>query len=167
MPHRRGDIVSIPYEYSDLSGGKVRPALIVSSDAYNATQPDVVAAGISTQVAAAGPYDHVLVAWAAAGLRYPSVVRGRLLTIQQSLIHRVVGRLSSADLAAVEARLARLLLSETSVAEHLLAYADLTALPGRIVQSLAEDSLRAGLSLAARRDPDIDLARLRALLSGS
>ena len=48
MPYRRGDVVSVPYEYSDLSGGKVRPAVVISSDAYNLAQLDVVAAGIST-----------------------------------------------------------------------------------------------------------------------
>ncbi|MFQ5857945.1 MAG: type II toxin-antitoxin system PemK/MazF family toxin [Anaerolineae bacterium] len=106
MPYRHGDVIAVPYDYSDLTGGKVRPALVVSSDAYDRARPDVVAAGISSQVAKAGPYDHVLADWAAAGLRYPSLVRGRLLTIEQSLIRRTVGRLSSADLAAFEEKLA-------------------------------------------------------------
>jgi mRNA interferase MazF len=167
MPYRRGDVVSVPYEYSDLSGGKVRPAVVVSSDAYNLVQPDVVAAGISTQVATAGTYDHILTAWAAAGLRYPSLVRGRLLTIEQSLIRRAVGRLSIADLAAVETRLVALLLSNTSVAEYVSAHVDLEALPGRLVQSLAEKSLRAGFALAVRRDPAIDLVYLRTLLTAA
>src|SRR5262245_32671854 len=86
MPYRHGDVIAVPYDYSDLLGGKVRPALIVSSDGYNAVQPDVVAAGISSQVTKAGAYDYVLTDWAAAGLRYPSLVRGRLLTLEQSLI---------------------------------------------------------------------------------
>ena len=47
MPYRHGDVIAVPYEYSDLTGGKVRPALVVSSDAYNLARPDVVAAGIS------------------------------------------------------------------------------------------------------------------------
>jgi len=90
MPYRRGDVIAVPYDYSDLSGSKVRPAVIVSSDAYNLTQPDVVAAGISSQIVNARPYDHVLTNWAVAGLRYPSLIRGRLLTIEQSPIRRVV-----------------------------------------------------------------------------
>ena len=97
MPYRRGDIIAVPYEYSDLTGGKVRPALIVSSDSYNLARPDVVAAGITSQIGNVGPYDHVLADWAAAGLRYPSLVRGRLLTIEQTLIRRSVGRLSYRD----------------------------------------------------------------------
>jgi mRNA-degrading endonuclease toxin of MazEF toxin-antitoxin module len=35
MPYRRGDVIAVPYDYSDLTGGKVRPAVIVSRDAYN------------------------------------------------------------------------------------------------------------------------------------
>jgi len=48
MPYRRGDVIAVPYDYSDLTGGKVRPAVIVSSDAYNLARLDVVAAGISS-----------------------------------------------------------------------------------------------------------------------
>ena len=78
MAYRRGDVIAVPYAYSDLSGGKVRPAVIVSSDAYNRARPDVVAAGITTQIATVGPYDHLLADWATAGLRYPSAMRGSI-----------------------------------------------------------------------------------------
>ncbi|MBI3360262.1 MAG: type II toxin-antitoxin system PemK/MazF family toxin [Chloroflexi bacterium] len=138
MPYRRGDVIAVPYDYSDLSSGKVRPALVVSSDAYNLARPDVVAAGISSQVAKAGPYDHVLTNWQVAVLRYPSLVRGRLLTIEQSLIRRTVGRLTPADLDAFTERLAAFLLSDAVVADYLLTRVDVTALPARIVQALAE-----------------------------
>ena len=56
MPSLRGSIIAVPYDYSDLTSSKVRPALIVSSDAYNRTRPDVVAAGISSQIAKSGLY---------------------------------------------------------------------------------------------------------------
>jgi mRNA interferase MazF len=164
MPYRRGDVIAVPYDYSDLTGGKVRPALIVSCDAYNLTCPDIVAAGISSQIAKAGPYDHVLAEWIAAGLRYPSLVRGRLLTIEQNLIRRTVGRLSLADLAAFEEKLAAILLSDSTIADYALTRVDLTTLSGRLVQALAEKSSRASLVLAARDNPAIDLARLRVIL---
>lgn len=164
MPYRRGDVIAVPYDYSDLTGGKVRPALIVSSDAYNLARPDVVAAGISSQVAKAGPYDRVLADWSVAGLRYASLVRGRLLTIEQSLIRRTVGHLTAGDLAAVEERMAAFLLNDWAVADYLLTRVDMTTLPGRIVQALAEKSIRASLALAARGDPAVDLARLRSIL---
>ena len=165
MPYRHGDVIAVPYDYSDLTGGKVRPALVVSSDAYNLARPDVVAAGISTQIAKVGPYDHVLDHWPSAGLRYPSLVRGRLLTIEQSLIRRSVGRLSAHDLAGVEEKLASFLLSDSAIADYVLTHIDTTTLPGRDVQLLAEKFVRACLTLAARDNPLIDLDRLRRLLT--
>jgi mRNA interferase MazF len=164
MPYRRGDVVAVPYEYSDLTGGKVRPAVIVSSDSYNLARPDVVAAGISTQVAKVGPYDHVLTDWAAAGLRYPSLVRGRLLTIEQRLIRRNVGHLSARDLASVDEKLASFLFGEQAIVEYVLKRIDMTALPGQLVQSMAEKSLRASVILASRAGLLIDLDRLRKIL---
>lgn len=164
MPYRRGDVIAVPYDYSDLSGGKVRPAVVISSTTYNQMQRDVVAAGISSQITKAGQYDHVLMNWAMAGLRYPSLVRGRLLTNEQSLIRRAVGRLSAADLAALEEKLASFLLSDEAVADYLLTHIDLKALSGRVVQSMAEKSLRTCQTMAARNDPAIDLLRLQAIL---
>ncbi len=163
MPSLRGSIIAVPYDYSDLTSSKVRPALIVSSDAYNRTRPDVVAAGISSQIAKSGLYDHILVNWSTAGLRYPSLVRGRLLTLEQSLIRRVIGRVSASDLAAFEQRLAAFLLSGESVADYLLTQVNLTMLSGRVVQSLALKTLQASLALADDSDPGINLAQLQAL----
>ncbi len=167
MPYRRGDIIAVPYDYSDLSGGKVRPAVIVSSDAYNLRQPDVVAAGISSQITNTRPYDHVLTNWAIAGLRYPSLVRGRLLTIEQSLIRRTVGRLGPADLAAVEEKLAAFLLSDVTIANYLLTHVDWIALSRRLVQSLAEKSIRTCRAMAVCNDQAIDVSRLHVILQGS
>jgi mRNA interferase MazF len=167
MPYRRGDVIAVPYDYSDLTGGKVRPAVVVSSDAYNLARPDVVAAGISSQIARVGPYDHLLADWAAAGLRYPSLVRGRLLTLEQNLIRRSVGRLSPGDVAACEEKLATFLLSDIAIADYLLTRIDLAALPGRIVQALAEKGARASAILAAQGNPAIDLEHVRKILTSS
>lgn len=167
MPYRRGDVIAVPYDYSDLSGGKVRPAVIVSSDAYNLRQPDVVAAGISSQITKTRPYDHVLTNWAVAGLRYPSLIRGRLLTIEQRLIRRTVGKLSPVDLAAVEKKLAAFLLSDVTIANYLLTHVDRISLPGWLVQSLAEKSIRTCQVMAVRNDQAIDVSRLHVILQGS
>jgi mRNA interferase MazF len=163
MPYRRGDVVAVPYDYSDLTGGKVRPAVVVSSNAYNLARPDVVAAGISTQIGKANVYDYVLVDWAAAQLRYPSLVRGRLLTLEQSLIRRTVGRLSAADFAGVEAKLLTFLLSNQAIINHVSSQVDLRVIPGAEMQTLAEKSVQACLALT--ENSAIDLEQLRKLLS--
>ena len=164
MPYRRGNVVAVPYEYSDLTGSKVRPALVVSSDAFNQARRDVVAAGITSQLSNVGIYDHVLQDWAAAGLRYPSLVRGRLLTIEHTLIHRTVGRVSYQDWLQVEERLASFLLTNQGAVRFVLNHVTLSSLSGALVQALGEKSIAAGLQMASRGDPAIDLAQWRALL---
>jgi mRNA interferase MazF len=162
MPYHRGEVIAIPYTYADLSGGKTRPAVIVSTAAYNTARPDVVAAAISTQLPKAGLYDHVLSDWAAAGLRYPSFIRARLLTVEKTLIRRSLGTLTVADLASFDEKLLEFMVSDEALALYLNARVNVTALPPRVVQSLAEQVIAAAVMLAT--DPAIDLDRLGALL---
>ena len=49
MAYKQGEIVLVPFPYSDLSGSKRRPVLIVSNDAYNDAFPDTVVAAITSQ----------------------------------------------------------------------------------------------------------------------
>ena len=48
--YRRGDVVLVPFPFTDLSSAKQRPALVVSADAFNVTRDDVLAAAITSQV---------------------------------------------------------------------------------------------------------------------
>ena len=49
---KRGDIIPVPFPFTDLSSAKQRPALVVSSDALNAAGDDVLVAAITSQIAA-------------------------------------------------------------------------------------------------------------------
>ena len=46
--YRRGDIVLVPFPFTDLSSSKRRPALIISPDAFNDQMQDVVLAAITS-----------------------------------------------------------------------------------------------------------------------
>lgn len=48
--YKRGDIVLVPFPFTDLSSSKRRPALIVSPDSFNATNQDVVLVAITSQI---------------------------------------------------------------------------------------------------------------------
>src|SRR5688572_12254157 len=73
MAFNRADVVLVPFPYTNLSATKVRPAIVISSNAYHSTEPDLLLAAITSRVSAAtGPLDYVLNDWQAAGLRYPS-----------------------------------------------------------------------------------------------
>ena len=44
-----GDIVLVPFPFTDQTGTKKRPAVVVSSGAYNAARRDVVIMAVTSQ----------------------------------------------------------------------------------------------------------------------
>lgn len=42
-----GDIVLVPFAFTDQSAAKKRPAVVVSSDAYNQKRPDIIIMAIT------------------------------------------------------------------------------------------------------------------------
>ncbi|MGH2811729.1 MAG: type II toxin-antitoxin system PemK/MazF family toxin [Actinomycetota bacterium] len=104
----RGDIVRAPFEYSDLTGDKRRPACVVSVEAFNRTGDVVIAMITSRQSRLAAPSfgDVVLENWQEEGLLRPSVLRaGRLLARSIDMLSEPRGRLRAGDLRSVEAAL--------------------------------------------------------------
>ena len=110
MTFQRGDVVLVPFPFSDFSATKVRPAVVVSSGLYHNTKPDLILLAVTSQVAAAtGPLDYVLSDWQKAGLRFPSACKPVLFTLDPARVLHHVGALAPADLAQVDQRLRRAL----------------------------------------------------------
>lgn len=92
----RGEIVLADFPFSDLSGSKVRPALMVSP---GLTGQDVVLLAISSVVRGADVPTDLLVPmahpeFARTGLRVASVFRAhKLATIERKIITRRLGRI--------------------------------------------------------------------------
>lgn len=73
---RRGEVVLLPFPFADLTGTKVRPALVLNGSLYN-----IIVAAITSNVAAhQGPTDYTLQDWRQAGLLARSVVKASLAT---------------------------------------------------------------------------------------
>lgn len=97
-------------EFSDRSGSKVRPALVVSSDEYNNSGPDVLIASItSNRNAVAHLGDHQIEHWEDANLLKPSLLQSKLATVEPAMIRRKLGALAPADLKAFDSGLRRAL----------------------------------------------------------
>lgn len=106
MALRRGDVVLVPFPFSDLSTSKVRPAVVVSTEQYHAQEPDLILAALTSRLdAATGPLDHVLLDWQGARLKFPSAFKPVVLTLDPSRVIFRVGELSNRDLAAIDVRL--------------------------------------------------------------
>lgn len=93
-----GDVVLVPFPFTDQSGTKKRPAAVVSSSSYNTTRRDIVIMAITSQVRTPPAFGEAMVShWQAAGLIKPSVLKPVFSTIEQHLIIRTMGTLCAAD----------------------------------------------------------------------
>lgn len=110
MDHAFGDVVLVPFPFTNQSGAKKRPAVIVSSSGYNASRRDLVIMAITSQVRQPLGFGEAHVAdWQAAGLIKPSVLKPVFTTIEQGLIIRTMGKLSANDLHALRERIAQVI----------------------------------------------------------
>ncbi len=106
MAPGRGDVVLVPFPFSDLSTTKVRPAAIVSTTRYHAHEPDLLLVALTSRISSStGPFDYILADWQAANLRFPSAFKPVLLTLDPSRVLFRVGGLTARDLQAIEDRL--------------------------------------------------------------
>lgn len=102
-----GTVVLVPFPFSDQSGAKKRPAVIVSGSAYNTRRRDVVILAITSQLRSPQGYAEALVAdWQSVGLIKPSAFKPVFATIEQALVIRALGVLSAADIASLRGILA-------------------------------------------------------------
>ena len=163
----KGDVVLVPFPFTDLRARKVRPAVILSSTVYHATEPDLILGAITTNLkAATAPVDCVLSDWQAANLRFPSAFKPLLFTLAPSLILQTVGKLSTADMLEVDRRVrVALALQFSSLAEFIVA-TDLNDAPADLVQLLAERAAMAVLLQANRNASGANPERIRAILAG-
>jgi mRNA interferase MazF len=100
MKYSRGDIILADLPFTDRSGSKVRPALVVQSNANNARLDDVILAMITrTTSRAANEPTQLLIDVAtpvgrATGLLHTSAVKcEHLITLHRSFIQRAIGHL--------------------------------------------------------------------------
>lgn len=76
ISYKRGDVVLIGFVFSDESGKKLRPAVVISSPAYNRARQEIVVAAITSNVRRRRFGDHLISEWRGAGLLFPSGVTG-------------------------------------------------------------------------------------------
>lgn len=98
-----GDIVLIEVRFLDVQGSKLRPSAVV----LDSGDDDFVAAPITSR-SIVSDFDLALQDWRAAGLNVASTVRlHKTAVLSKANIRRMIGRLTGADLAAVETKLCR------------------------------------------------------------
>ena len=98
MIYNFGDVVLVPFPFTNQVASKKRPAVIVSSDGYNHRHIDIVLMAITSQTSAMEYADNVVIQdWQSAGLLKPSVIKPIIMTVKKELILKRLGTLSEQD----------------------------------------------------------------------
>jgi mRNA interferase MazF len=100
-----GDVVIVPFPFTDFTTLKQRPCVVLSSARFNDSHPDVILAAVTSRVSDRPSEDeYVLTAkeWAAAALPKPSMVKaGKIVTIDQRLVRKTLGHLPASTFRRV------------------------------------------------------------------
>ena len=88
-----GDVVLVPFPFTDQSATKKRPAVVVSTSSYNTNQRDLVIMASTGQVRQPLAFGEAMLAdWQAAGLIEASVLKPVFATIERRLVSRTMAR---------------------------------------------------------------------------
>lgn len=98
--YKQGAIVLIPFPFTDLSGNKIRPALIVGKKVYG---DDVIVAFISSIVKERSKNDVVIEPNQKNGLKTSSCIKcTKIATLDTKMIIGEIGVLTAGELSAVK-----------------------------------------------------------------
>ena len=101
----KGDIVLITFPFTDLSGSKLRPAVVLAD-----TNLDLTVCFITTQTGWQETTDILLTPSAINGLRKPSLIRtSKMATLDRSLAKGLLGKLSVTEITDLNGKLKVLL----------------------------------------------------------
>lgn len=93
-----GDIVLVPFPFTDQTETKKRPAVVVSSLPYDQKRSDVILMVVSGQIRPQTAFGELPIThWKEAGLHRPSLVKPVVATFKKNLVPRKLGRLAKDD----------------------------------------------------------------------
>ncbi|MDX2216523.1 MAG: type II toxin-antitoxin system PemK/MazF family toxin [Oculatellaceae cyanobacterium bins.114] len=96
--YRFGDVILVPFPFTNQATTKKWPAIIVSSEVYHAAKADVILIAVTSQLANSSDFgESAILEWQSAGLLKPSIVKPILATLEVSLVIRTLGHLQEGD----------------------------------------------------------------------
>lgn len=102
ITHSFGDVVLVPFPFTDQTAAKKRPVVVVRSDGYNNARPDLIVMAVTGHLSGYPRIGEAIVSdWQAAGLLKASTLKPILTTVEKSLVIRTLGELSHKDHTAL------------------------------------------------------------------
>jgi mRNA interferase MazF len=112
-PFEPGDVVLVPFPFTDFSALKQRPCLVLSSARFNRSRPDVILAAITSRLEARPADDEYVLdgrEQQTGGLPKPSKVKaGKIVTIDQRLVRQCLGKLPAGSMRRIRALVHRII----------------------------------------------------------
>jgi len=111
MPYRQRDLLLVPVPFSDLTSRKIRPVVVLTNDRYNREGPDLLVAGITSNLLARQfvvPLDTPQLE--EGRMKRASVVRAdKIFSIDQSIVLHGFGRMNCETFEIVRGAILKLL----------------------------------------------------------
>lgn len=108
--YKFGDVILVPFPFTNQTTSKKRPAVVVNSDIYQSQYADLIIMAITSQNKLMSGVGEVIVTeWSNAGLVKPSVIKPVIATIEKGLIIRKLGKLENGDRQVLKNALSEIL----------------------------------------------------------
>ena len=90
--YKFGDVVLVPFPFTDQTAIKKRPAVVVSSEDHQNHRPDLILMAVTSQSKPKPGFGETTVTeWKKAGLLKPSVIKPVLTTVEKGLLLKKLG----------------------------------------------------------------------------
>jgi mRNA interferase MazF len=104
-----GDVVLVPFPFTDYTTNKKCPAVVISSDFYNAEYPDRILMGITSQTSSSPKVGDIMIAdWRSAGILKvsgilkASMIKPVITIVEKQLKPKKLGRLQDVDIQSLK-----------------------------------------------------------------
>lgn len=110
---KQGDVILVPFPFTDQTGTKKRPAVVVSADWFNSHYEDLILVPITSSIREPLEKNDLRLTYAdnqMGGLPKPSIAKTqKIVTVDKRLIIKQMGRLSSGSIQEILLRVSQAL----------------------------------------------------------
>ncbi len=98
-----GDVLLVPFPFTDQTTTKKRPTIVISSDIYNQEKPDIILIAVTSQISTPLQFGDMLITdWSKSGLIKPSAIKPIVTTLEKALVIKKLGKLEALDIQALK-----------------------------------------------------------------
>jgi len=105
-----GNVLLLPFPFTDQSTTKKRPAVVISSNIYNQHKPDIIIIAVTSKTNTPLTEGELsIIKFREAGLLKPSIIKHLITTIDKNLVIKKLGDLQIEDCGNLKNLIQRIL----------------------------------------------------------